>query len=144
MQFWDSSALLPLVVTQRTLSRACRALFEEREARAAAFLARIECRSALARLAREGAVTSAALDRAGDKVDKLLAGFDLVVFSPAVERHALMLLSRHGLRTLDAIQLACALVVAGAGSGPPEFVCCDRRLARAAAAEGCRLPRPFT
>jgi predicted nucleic acid-binding protein len=144
MQFWDSSALLPLVVAQRALSHSCRRLFEQGEVRAAAFVARIECRSALVRLAREGAFTPTTRDKAAEKMETLLAGFDVVVFSPAVERHALALLSRHGLRSLDAIQLASALAVGGSGSGPPQFVCCDRRLARAAAAEGLTLPMPST
>ena len=71
---------------------------------------------------------------------KLLAAFDIVAFSGDVEAHAIGILERHPLRSLDALQLGCALTVrppaGGQGAG---LVCCDRKLATAAVAEGCSL-----
>ena len=49
------------------------------------------------------------------RVDRLFAGFGLVAFSADVEREALALLSRHPLRSLDALQLACALTLGPGG-----------------------------
>jgi predicted nucleic acid-binding protein len=71
------------------------------------------------------------------KIDKLLSAFDTVAFSPDIERHALALLGRHPLRSLDALQLGCALSLGPWGDTEPvpELVCCDRRLAKAGAAE---------
>ena len=62
-------------------------------------------------------------------------------FSPEVDAHALAMLGRHPLRSLDALQLGCAQGLAPQGDTDalPEFVCCDRRLAEAAAAEGFAL-----
>jgi predicted nucleic acid-binding protein len=105
-----------------------------------AFIARIECRSAIERLAREGALTVGARTRAIRSLESLLAGFDQVAFSGAVEERSLGLLARHGLRSLDALQLACALALrTSPRSESVELVCCDRRLARAASAEGMSL-----
>ena len=141
MQFWDSSALLPLVVRQPPFSDPCRRAFRQDVSRAIAFLARVECRSAIERLAREGTLNAAARRRSLTNIDKLVAAFDLVAFSPEVEAHALTLLGRHSLRSLDALQLGCARGLASHGDTDalPEFVCCDRRLATAAAAEGFAL-----
>jgi hypothetical protein len=51
------------------------------------------------------------------RIDRLFVGFDLVAFSPEGERAALALLGRHPLRSLDALQLACALTLGPGGSG---------------------------
>jgi hypothetical protein len=138
--FWDSSALLPLVVEQRPFTSLCRAALRRPGLHAVAFIARIECRSAIERLAREGALTVGARTRAIRSLESLLAGFDQVAFSGAVEERSLGLLARHGLRSLDALQLACALALrTSPRSESVELVCCDRRLARAASAEGMSL-----
>ena len=141
MQFWDSSALLPLVVRQNPFSDPCRRAFRQDAPRAIAFLTRVECRSAIERLAREGTLNAASRRRSLTNIDKLVAAFDIVAFSPEVEAHALALLGRHSLRSLDALQLGCAwgLSPRGANDSLPELVCCDRRLAEAAGAEGFEL-----
>ncbi len=57
--------------------------------------------------------------------------------SELVDRH-----TRHGLRALDALQLAAALEVAGGAPGDVTLVCFDRRLWRSARDEGFEcLPR---
>jgi predicted nucleic acid-binding protein len=145
MQFWDSSALLPLVLRQPPFSNRCRRAFRRDVPRVVAFLARIECRSAVERLGRAGGLNAAARRRSLMRIDKLLAAFDIVVFSGDVEAHALTLLSRHALRSLDALQLGCALSLTPHGDSDlrPDLVCCDRRLATAAAAEGFSLVVPL-
>jgi predicted nucleic acid-binding protein len=104
-------------------------------------VARVECRSAIERLAREGILDTRARRRSLTNIDKLVAAFDIVTFSAEVEARALALLGRHPLRALDALQLGCAqgLAPRRATDTLPEFVCCDRRLAEAAAAEGFSL-----
>lgn len=141
MQFWDSSALLPLVVRQPPFTNRCRQAFRRAAPRAVAFLARVECRSAVERLAREGALNPAARRRSLTKIDRLLAAFDIVAFSADVETHVLALLGRHALRSLDALQLACALSLCPRSDSNPrgDLVCCDRKLAEAAVTEGFSL-----
>ena len=141
MQFWDSSALLPLAVRQLPFTTRCRRAFRRDVPRAVAFLVRVECRSAVERLAREGALNDVARRRSLAKIDKLLAAFDIVAFSADVETHALTLLGRYPLRSLDALQLGCALSLCPRGDGAPrgELVCCDRKLAEAAVGQGFSL-----
>ncbi len=141
MQFWDSSALLPLVVRQPPFSNRCRRAFRQDGTRAVAFLARVECRSAVERLAREGALNTAERRRSLAKIDKLLAAFDIVAFSADVESDALALLGRYSLRSLDALQLSCALSLSPRKDTDPraDFVCCDQKLADSAIAEGFSL-----
>lgn len=141
MQFWDSSALLPLVVYQPPFSNRCRQAFRRDGPRAVAFLARVECRSAVERLVREGALNAAARRGALAKIDKLVAAFDIVAFSGDVEAQALALLGRYPLRALDALQLSCALSLSPRSDTDPraDLVCCDRKLAAAAVAEGLSL-----
>jgi predicted nucleic acid-binding protein len=139
LQFWDTSALLPLVVAQPPFSAQTRRLFRRRSTRAVAFLARIECRSAIERLAREGALGSTARGRCLSRLDRLLAAFDVVAFSPAVEQGAIESLARHPIRSLDALQLACALELVQASLPAIEVVCCDRGLGNAVLGEGLRL-----
>jgi predicted nucleic acid-binding protein len=104
-----------------------------------AFLARIECRSAVERLVREGKLNAATRRRVLAKLDTLLAAFDIVAFSADVETDALALLGSHPLRSLDALQLSCARRLKGDGDGVVELACCDRKLAEAAAADGFSL-----
>jgi predicted nucleic acid-binding protein len=141
MRFWDSSALLPLVVRQAPFTGRCRRAFAHDVPRAIAVLARGECHSAIERLAREGALTPAIRRRSLRKIDRLIAAFDIVTFSPEVEAHALACLGRYALRSLDAPQRGCArgLALDGDFDKLPEFVCCDRRLAAAAVAAGFSL-----
>jgi predicted nucleic acid-binding protein len=141
MQFWDSSALLPLVVHQPPFTNRCRRAFRQDVLRAASFLARVECRSAVERLVREGALKPAARRQSLARVDKLLAAFDIVAFSADVESHALAVLGRYPLRSLDALQLSCALSLCPPSDPEPRggLVCCDRKLAEAAVAEGFSL-----
>jgi predicted nucleic acid-binding protein len=139
MQYWDASALIPLVVRQPPFSEQCRRIFQGRAPRSTAFVSRVECRSAIERLAREGALDPTSRRRCVARVDRLFAGFDLVAFSADVEREALALLSRHPLRSMDALQLACALTLGPGGVDTVQLVCCDHRLAAAGAAERLTL-----
>jgi len=140
LQFWDTSALLPLVVAQPPFSAHTRRLFGRKDTRAVAFLARVESRSAVERLAREGALSPVARRRSLSRLDRVLSAFDVVSFSSAVEQRAIESLARHPIRSLDALQLACALELVQMGSAEAiAVVCCDRRLGEAARAEGFRL-----
>jgi uncharacterized protein len=139
MQFWDTSALIPLVVRQPPFSDQCRRIFRGGVSRSTAFVSRVECRSAIERLAREGGLDPPSRRRCVARVDRLFAGFDLVAFSAHVEREALALLRRHPLRSLDALQLACALTLGPGGVDTVQLVCCDQRLAAAGVAERLTL-----
>ena len=142
MRFWDSSALVPLVVGQPASSQAEQWASEDASV-VIWTLALVEVVSALRRLVRDGQVS----ERAAREAEAL--GVDLVKRAHTVtdvERTkalARRLLRVHTLRAADALQLAAALAWA---DGHPEGLVLhtfDRRLGEAAEREGFRvIPAP--
>lgn len=135
MNFWDSSALVPLVVEEPT-SPACRALLPATEPLAVWALAAIEVTSSLRRKEREGGLDAAGTQRALDRLDALAATWIEVEALAAVKARAARLLAVHPLRAADAVQLAAALVLVGDEPKGSMFVTRDVRLRDAARREG--------
>jgi predicted nucleic acid-binding protein len=134
VKFWDSSALVPLILEQPR-SREARDLLEQDDELVVWWASSIECASAIARLHRDGPLTAAAARDARALLDTLRKSWFEVQPGDAIREQALRLLRVHPLRAADALQLAAALEWAGA---PPEgdFVTFDDRLREAAVREG--------
>lgn len=134
MKFWDSSALVPLLLQQPQTKRV-RHLLEEDDELVVWWGSAVECASAIARLHRDGHLSAAAERDARSLLDVLRKSWFEVQPGDAVREQAMRLLRVHSLRAADALQLAAALEWAGA---PPEggFVTCDDRLLEAAQREG--------
>lgn len=134
MKFWDSSALVPLVLQQPRTNEA-RALLEEDDELVVWWGSAVECASAIARLHREDHLTATAERDSRSLLDMLRKSWFEVQPGDAVREQALRLLRVHALRAADALQLAAALEWAGA---PPDgdFVTFDDRLREAAVREG--------
>jgi predicted nucleic acid-binding protein len=135
MRFWDSSAVVPLLLDEE-LSRSVSAEYRRDPEMVAWWGTSIECASAIARRERDGIndgrTTSAAIER----LDVLAAAWLEMQPSAPIRRTAIRLIRVHPLRAGDALQLAAALT---AGEGDPSsltFVTLDDRLAQAAAREG--------
>jgi predicted nucleic acid-binding protein len=96
----------------------------------------VEARSAFARLVRDGALTDAECVRAVKLLDRLRPSWDEIQPAERVRAVAEDLPDRHGLRALDAWQLAAALVWCRERPSRRPFICFDERLATAAAALG--------
>ncbi|MGH7151343.1 MAG: type II toxin-antitoxin system VapC family toxin, partial [Planctomycetota bacterium] len=142
MRFWDSSAVLAVVLSEPgPLSLAP---FLDGEAAGALWrLTSVEVRSALSRRVRERALEPGAAERIWSRFLRLRTEFLVVDQIHAVAERAESLLVGHALRAADALQLAAALLVREAAEVSLEFVTLDRRLAKAAAAEGfVVLPPP--
>ena len=135
MRFWDSSAVVPLIVAEEA-SGVVRAWFDDDDEIALWGLTRIELASAIERRAREGkldaAQRSAALRRVVGFADAAHEVTDLL----AVRAKGLALLARHAIRAADAAQLAAALLISEPDPASLTMVVLDRRLAEAAAREG--------
>jgi predicted nucleic acid-binding protein len=135
MRFWDASAIVPLLMTES----ATKAL-QERAGTDPAMLVwsatEVECASAIARLEREGALTTAAVTEAFDRLKRLGEGWHEVEPSDAVREAAVRFLRVHSLRAADALQLAAAFVAAERRPSSLEIVTLDERLAAAARKEG--------
>lgn len=95
----------------------------------------VECVSAIARLEREGVLTSQSTVQALERVDALVAGWHEIQPVAGVRRTARRLLRVHALRAADSLQLAAAMVAAEAHPESLEIASLDDRLIDAARRE---------
>jgi uncharacterized protein len=135
LKFWDSSAVVPLVVGEATTD-AMRAIADEDPSMLVWWATPVECVSALARLERDGDLTGAAVAVAIERFDTLAEGWNEVQPVEAVRRAARRLLRVHRLRGADALQLAAAVLAAEGNAASLELVTLDDRLVDAARREG--------
>lgn len=135
MRFWDSSAVAPLVLEQRT-SRACRALYRSDPSVALWALTRTEVVSVVQRLRREGLLGDADVTKAIGRLEALVTRAAEVTSLDAVRERAERALGVHPLRAADALQLGAALLLVSDRPKRRPFVVADARLAEAARREG--------
>ncbi len=135
MRFWDSSAVLPLLVPEER-SAALTELFRDDPAAAVWWATPVECASALARLERERRVTEAGWQAATERLRAAARGWTEVPPIDRVRDQAARLLRLHSLRAADALQLAAALVLADFEPRTLPLVTLDLRLAAVARREG--------
>jgi uncharacterized protein len=135
MRFWDSSAVVPLLL-EESGSGAVRALLREDVAMVAWRLAGTEVVSALWRRRRADELDEAARRFAEQGLARLESMWTSVEDAAHVDRRARRLLAAHPLRAADALQLAAALVACDERSDVLPFVTLDDRLAEAARREG--------
>lgn len=135
MRFWDSSAIVPLIVTEATT--------ESLLASAAAdpvmcvwWATEVECTSALSRLEREGALTDGATRTALERLDRLAESWNEVQPTATLRGTARRLLRVHALRGADSLQLAAAVIASEGLPASLNVVTLDERLADAARREG--------
>jgi uncharacterized protein len=141
VRFWDSSAIVPLLVTEVT-SRAVTGTFEADPDVIAWWATHVECVSALARLERDASLPRASMSIALRRLDGLAAAWHEIEPGTSVRQLAVRLLRVHPLRTADAFQLAAAIVAADGQPATLPFVTLDDRLAHAAEREGFPIVRP--
>lgn len=135
MKFWDSSALLPLLVDVPARTPLF-ALLEQDSEVLAWWGTTVEMTSALARRERERHLTADEVSAALGTVRALAQSWHEIVPSDAVRRTAERLLRTHPLRAADAMQLAALLIAADHDPTSLELVCLDERLNLAARREG--------
>jgi len=143
LRFWDSSAIVPLLVGERSSATA---MFEvERDSEMIVWWATaVECVSALSRLEREGHLSGQGMTAAIERLDALTRAWQEVQPLDRIRQTATRILRVHGLRAADAFQLGAAI---GAAEGRPaslDVVTFDERLAQAAQREGFTVVLPAT
>jgi uncharacterized protein len=141
MRFWDSSAIVPLLVAEPSRDR----LLDMLEADPVLLVwwgTPVECVSAVARREREGAIPASGVTAALARLDALAASWNEIQPAAHVRVVARRLLRVHPLRAADALQLAAALAVAGNEPGALDLVCLDGVLCAAAEREGLRVIGP--
>ena len=135
MKFWDSSAIVPLLVEESETARA-KQLVEADPAIVAWWATRTECLSALARLRRDQKIDAVDEARTKRLLFQLSAEWTEIAPGKRLRDHAERLVSNHTLRAADAFQLAAALLWSRGESTGREFVSFDDRLREAAIREG--------
>lgn len=135
MRFWDSSAIVPLLVGEAGTDTV-QAIAEEDPVMLVWWATTVECVSALARLERQGDLDSSAMLNALTRLEALSQGWNEVQPVETVRRAARRLLRVHNLRAADALQLAAAVVASEGDAASLEIVTFDDRLAEAASREG--------
>ena len=138
MRFWDSSAIVPLLVHE-VFSARMDQLLEEDRAIVVWWGSLVECSSALARQRRAAALDAAGLQAATTRLRRLAAAWLEVPAVGQLREQVLRLLRIHALRASDALQLGAALVAAELRPYTLEFVTLDGRQAEAAEREGFQL-----
>jgi len=137
VNFWDSSAIVPLLLGERTTTIVRNILAGDRQVHVW-WGTEIECVSTIARLEREKiepSIIAAALDR----LSAIREDWNEVLPGALVRDTARRLLRVHPLRSADALQLAAAWVLADQSPGSVSIVSLDDRLRNAANREGFAL-----
>ncbi|MGH8289002.1 MAG: type II toxin-antitoxin system VapC family toxin [Steroidobacteraceae bacterium] len=135
MRYWDTSAILPLIVDEPARARLLE-LYQQDSQIVAWWTTPVEIASAVARREREGRISADEADAALKAAKRLVAAWHEVVPSDAIRRTAERLLRVHSLRAADSLQLSAALIAANHDPSTLEMLCLDSRLAAAARREG--------
>ena len=141
MRFWDSSAIIPLCLKEKT-SEPMKRLMQDDEDIVVWWTTRIECLSALSRRQREGVLPMGDEAKARAVLSALSATWSEIQPTETVRLRAERLLSIHPLRSADALQLASALIWAQETPRGLGFVCLDQNLREGALKEGFSVLPP--
>jgi uncharacterized protein len=133
--FWDSSALVPLLVAEDRSATLTAALTGDKEP-TIWWATPLECQSAIQRRHREAPLPQSALAQATERLRALVELVDTVSPTDDVRRRAARLVAVHPLRAADALQLAAALIWCEEQPHGETFVSLDARLRDAARSEG--------
>lgn len=138
MIFWDSAAIVPLLVAETTTG-AMQALLQSDPNMLAWWGTAIQCASALATLQREGVLDVKGAEQAFQRLRLLAEAWHEIEPSELVRENAVRFLRVHPLRAADAMQLAAAFVASERRPPALSAVTLDERLAEAMRKEGFPL-----
>jgi predicted nucleic acid-binding protein len=138
MRFWDSSALVPLVVQQPVSAEVERWIAAD-AAVVAWTLTPVELVSAVRGLLQAGALVERAAREAEEMVRDLAARAHVVSDIERVKTIATRVLRVHPLRAADSLQLGAALAWSDGHADGAVLHTFDQRLAEAASREGFRV-----
>jgi len=135
MRYWDSSALVPVLIAEMATGRLQSRLRDDPHI-ATWWGTELECISAIARREREHQLTVPEVEDALHRLQDFRSAWQEVQPRAALRDGARRFLRSHPLHAADALQLTAALVAANQQPASLEFVCLDDRLADAARREG--------
>ncbi len=135
MKFWDSAAIVPLLVNEPQTEAALTELTTDAEV-IVWWGTSIECVSAIARRERETKLDATGVKKALDLLAEMELAWSEIEPSERLRAQARRLLRVHQLRAADSLQLAAALIAAEYDPQSLPLVTLDERLALAAEREG--------
>jgi uncharacterized protein len=138
VRFWDSSALVPLLV-EEVETEAVRDLYLTSSAAIVWWGTTVECTSSVARREREGQLSPEAASEALERLDALARHWHRIEPVDALLETSRRFLRVHPLRAADSLQLAAAFLASEGRPSTLEFVCLDDRLVIAARREGFQV-----
>ena len=141
MKFWDTSALVPLVIDEDTTRSARQILSRDPDAVIWA-LTGVELLSAIGRLGRQSDGLADLLPTLRASALDLVRRCAIVTDVEGARRRAERLVGVHPLAAADALQLGAALVAAGDRPEQLEFITLDKQLGRSAQLEGFQVIQP--
>lgn len=138
MKYWDSSALVALLVQEKASSRVIRIAKKDPDI-SSWWGTKVECVSAIARLARQGDLDGVAVNRILERLEIWTEDWEEIQPGERIREIAIRCLRMHSLRAADALQLAAAWIASEHKPSTLEFMTLDERLSEAAAKEGFRV-----
>jgi predicted nucleic acid-binding protein len=138
VKFWDTSALIPLIVDESTTADMRRLLGEDRDV-VVWMLTSVELLSSLGRLGRTAPELADVLPGARLDALELFRRWVAVTHVEGVKRRAERLVGVHPVTAADAMQLGAALLASGDRPETLDFVTLDQALGRCAQLEGFRV-----
>jgi len=138
MNFWDSSAIAPLILEEKDTKKRESSLRQDSLV-VVWYGTPAEIESAICRRVREGTLSPTQAGVARERASEFLASCAEVEPGPAVRERAMRLLRLHPLRAADAFQLAAALIVCADRPSGVGFLTSDHRLGLAAELEGFQV-----
>ena len=138
MRFWDSSALVPLLIDEPTTAALQRTLGSDPIV-GVWWATPVECASAVARRERLGLIDATERAEILARLAAMTPAWQLMEPTAEIRETAIRLLQTHDLRAADALQLAAAFAAAEGRPSTLAFVSLDARLNEAAVREGFRL-----
>lgn len=135
MKFWDSSAILPLIIQEDSSAKILNLLSSDQEM-IVWWGTYLECISGLARKEREGILSISDFGIAKKRLKTLASQWNEIQPIDPIKEVAERLLRNHDLRAADSLQLASALIFCQHKPDNLIFVSLDLKLSLAANKEG--------
>ncbi|MDP3296177.1 MAG: type II toxin-antitoxin system VapC family toxin [Thermodesulfovibrionia bacterium] len=135
MKFWDASAIIPLCIDEPQTD-IVQEVVKKDPSIVVWWGSLIECKSAFARLHREGFLDSQGEEQVQEVLTSLSTVWTEVEPAEDIRDIAIRLLLNHPLRAADSLQLAAAILWANNRPKGHHFVCFDLRLREAVRKEG--------
>jgi len=138
MIFWDSSAVVPLLVREERSEKLLQ-IYKSDSDMIVWYATELECVSAICRRERYARIHAGHVSSALGRLKRLSEAWHEVQAGGRVKATARRLLRTHNLRTADALQLASAISISQGDASRIAFLTLDDRLRVAAEREGLYL-----